>query len=102
MFCCRPSRLAPLFNLTIVECPYGEGTIGEELSDIQNRHMDTVIGSYPKFDGRNYSTQIVVRGREPARISEAAREVEDMLERIRPAAGQDHESCGSSDQLIRI
>lgn len=68
---------------TIVECPYGEGTIGQELSDIQDRHKDTVIGSYPKFDGRNYSTQIVVRGREPARISEAAQEVKDMLERIR-------------------
>ena len=62
-----------------VNCKFGEGTIGDALGIIQKDNPETSIGSYPKFDGRNYSTQIVVRGREPAPIDKAIAEVEAML-----------------------
>ncbi len=70
-----------------IDCPYGEGTIGEELGAIQNSHPDTVIGSYPRFDGETYSTQIVVRGRDRPAIDAAAHDVHAMLDRIRTARG---------------
>ncbi|MCY6380536.1 competence/damage-inducible protein A [Hoeflea prorocentri] len=65
-----------------VDCPYGEGTVGEGLEDIQNAHPDTVIGSYPKFDGKNYSTQIVVRSRDTQAIQRAVKAVNAMLVEI--------------------
>lgn len=62
-----------------VECPFGEGTIGDPLAAIQERHPETMIGSYPRFDEGNYSTQIVVRARDQDRIDAAMAEVEVML-----------------------
>ncbi len=70
---------------TAINCPYGEGTIGEDLATIQEDHKQTVIGSYPRFDGEAYSTQIVIRGREPEAIEAAAVDVRAMLDRIRAA-----------------
>lgn len=72
---------------TAINCPYGEGTIGEDLATIQEDHKQTVIGSYPRFDGETYSTQIVIRGREPEAIEAAAVDVRAMLDRIRAAKG---------------
>ncbi|WP_419912405.1 competence/damage-inducible protein A [Hoeflea sp.] len=66
----------------IVDCPYGEGTIGEGLEAIQNDNPDTVIGSYPKFDGETYSTQIVVRSRNTDAIDRAVLAVNAMLSEI--------------------
>jgi molybdopterin-biosynthesis enzyme MoeA-like protein len=62
-----------------VECSYGEGTIGDRLGDIQKLHPETSIGSYPKFDGKHYSTQIVVRSRDQEAIDSAIIDVEAML-----------------------
>lgn len=70
-----------------IDCPYGEGTIGEALGAIQQSHSSTVIGSYPRFDGETYSTQIVVRGRERDAIDAAALDVHTMLDRIKKAKG---------------
>ena len=70
---------------TAINCPYGEGTIGEDLATIQEDHKQTVIGSYPRFDGETYSTQIVIRGRESEAIEAAAVDVRAMLDRIRAA-----------------
>ncbi|MEX3009248.1 competence/damage-inducible protein A [Hoeflea sp. TYP-13] len=67
----------------IVDCPYGEGTIGEGLELIQEEHRDTVIGSYPRFDGETYSTQIVVRSREIDAIDRAVVAVNAMLSDIK-------------------
>ncbi|MDA4846724.1 competence/damage-inducible protein A [Hoeflea poritis] len=69
----------------IVDCPYGEGTIGEGLEEIQNDHSDTVIGSYPKFDGETYSTQIVVRSRDTEAIDRAVLAINAMLSEIKAA-----------------
>ncbi|MEM9105857.1 MAG: competence/damage-inducible protein A [Pseudomonadota bacterium] len=68
-----------------VDCPFGEGTIGEGLGIIQNEHRDTVIGSYPKFDGESYSTQIVVRSRDVEAIDRAVEAVNAMLAHIKAA-----------------
>ena len=71
-----------MLQSTVIECPYGEGTIGEDLATIQEDHKQTVIGSYPRFDGETYSTQIVIRGRDANAIEAAAVDVHAMLERI--------------------
>lgn len=67
---------------TSVECPYGEGTIGDALGEIQTQHPNTSIGSYPKFDGQTYSTQIVVRSRLQDDVDRAVFDVKKMLEAL--------------------
>ncbi len=62
-----------------LESTLGEGTIGGPLGVIQNNHPDTMIGSYPRFEEGNRSTQIVVRGREKPKISAAVKDVKAML-----------------------
>lgn len=71
-----------------VSCAFGEGDIGGPLGEIQKLHPDVVIGSYPKFDGARYSTELVVRSRDGAALEAARRSVERMLVEIsagRPA-----------------
>ncbi len=65
-----------------VRSTFGEGDVGTPLGQIQKRHPDTSIGSYPKFDGQTFSTEIVVRAREAALIDAAIAEVEAMLAEI--------------------
>ena len=66
-----------------VDCPVGEGTIGGPLGDLQAKHPDTMIGSYPKFEGGNITTQIVVRGRDGTSVDTAIADVEAMVEKIK-------------------
>ncbi len=63
-----------------VQCPFGEGDIGDELAAIQKRHAATVIGSYPRFDGVRYSTELVVRSRDGDALEAARAEIEAMIE----------------------
>ncbi len=65
--------------------PYPEGRIGGPLGEIQKRHPDTVIGSYPRYDGANYSTQIVIRSRDVAALDAAEADVRAMLAEIAKA-----------------
>ena len=62
-----------------VPCPYGEGDIGTLLAAVQKAHPETSIGSYPKYDGQRFSTEIVVRAREPQALDEAAKAVAEMI-----------------------
>jgi len=62
-----------------VPCPFGEGDIGGPLTAVQKAHPETVIGSYPKFDGKSYSTDIVIRARDEASLLAAEAAVQDML-----------------------
>jgi len=55
-----------------VPCPHPEGTIGAALAAIQAGHPETIIGSYPKFAEGRFSTDLVIRARDPDRL-EAAR-----------------------------
>jgi molybdenum cofactor synthesis domain-containing protein len=68
-----------------VSCPYGEGDIGTPLAAIQKAHPETSIGSYPRYIGQKFSTEIVVRGRSQAVIDAAATDVHAMIDSIRQA-----------------
>ncbi len=56
-----------------------EGAIGTALGEIAKAHPDTSIGSYPRFDGKTFSTQLLVRSRDASAISRAVADVEEML-----------------------
>ncbi len=69
-----------------VLCPFGEGVIGAPLAQIQKENPETVIGSYPKFENGRFSTELVVRGSDAARIDAAIAAIESMmatLEKVR-------------------
>ena len=63
-----------------IDCPHGEGTIGAPLGVIQDNHPDTMIGSYPRYDDGQYTTQIVVRGRSQSVVTAAVADVASMLQ----------------------
>lgn len=63
-------------------CPHGEGDIGGPLGDIQKAHPDVIIGSYPRYDGRSFSTEIVVRSRNRQAMEVACRDIATMLESL--------------------
>lgn len=62
-----------------VSCPFGEGDIGDPLSAIAKAHPEVNIGSYPRFSGDGFSTEIVIRGRKQSAIDAARGDVEAML-----------------------
>jgi molybdenum cofactor synthesis domain-containing protein len=62
-----------------VQCPFGEGTIGGPLAEIQNAHPDTIIGSYPKYLDGKFWTELVVRARDADALETARAEVEAMV-----------------------
>ena len=67
---------------TVIDCPHGEGTIGDELAQIALKHRDVSIGSYPRFEGNFYSTQIVMRSRSKQALDKANHDIEAMLELV--------------------
>ncbi|MGF9562112.1 competence/damage-inducible protein A [Neorhizobium sp. JUb45] len=62
-----------------IPCPYGEGDIGTLLGAIQKAHPATSIGSYPKYDGQRFSTELIVRARDNDVLDAAAAAVETMI-----------------------
>ncbi len=74
----------PVMSRTVVS-PFGEGEIGKPLAELQKNHPETSIGSYPKFDGNGFYTEIVVRARDEAVLQAAVSDVEAMLDAIRKA-----------------
>jgi molybdenum cofactor synthesis domain-containing protein len=63
-----------------------EGDIGTELGAIAREHPDVVIGSYPFMDEkRGGNTNVVVRSRDPQKLTAAMSAVEAMLARVRAA-----------------
>ena len=62
-----------------VECPFGEGLIGEPLGEIQKAHPDTIIGSYPKYSDGAFWTELVVRARSQEALDAARQAVEAMV-----------------------
>lgn len=65
-----------------VQCIYGEGDIGQPLTEVQAWHPQTAIGSYPKYDARNFSTEIVIRGRDHHLLDQAEAAVLAMLKEV--------------------
>ncbi len=62
-----------------VQCPFGEGTIGDALGAIQKAYPDTIIGSYPKYLDGKFWTELVVRARSEAALAPAVAAVESMV-----------------------
>lgn len=62
-----------------VQCPFGEGRIGEPLAAIQKAHPNTIIGSYPKYADGSFWTELVVRARSAEALEAARAEVEAMV-----------------------
>jgi len=62
-----------------VSCPFGEGDIGDPLSAIAKAHPAVNIGSYPRFSGDKFSTEIVIRGRDQGMIEAARLDIAAML-----------------------
>jgi molybdenum cofactor synthesis domain-containing protein len=61
-----------------------EGDIGTELGEVAKAHPEVMIGSYPFVDdGRGPNTNIVVRARDPERLTAAKVAVEAMLVQVR-------------------
>jgi hypothetical protein len=57
-----------------------EGDIGGPLRAIANAHPDTIIGSYPFMDeNQKPNTNLVVRSRDPDKLSAAMSAVKEML-----------------------
>ncbi|MGE0154248.1 MAG: competence/damage-inducible protein A [Reyranellaceae bacterium] len=56
-----------------------EGTIAEPLAALQARYGDLEIGSYPSFRQGKISTGLVLRGTDPARLDQGARELVGIL-----------------------
>ena len=65
-----------------IPCPFGEGDIGTLLGAVQKAHPQTSIGSYPHFDGRRFSTELVVRARDGAALEAAAQAIMAMVETL--------------------
>ncbi|MBP1844660.1 molybdenum cofactor synthesis domain-containing protein [Rhizobium petrolearium] len=72
-------RLGAKMLSRALPCPYGEGDIGTLLAEVQKAHPQTSIGSYPKYDGQRFSTEIVVRARDPEILDAAAEAVAEMI-----------------------
>ena len=69
----------PVLSRT-VGCDLPEGTVAQGLAAIQDRYRDLDIGSYPAFRrGGGFWVSLVLRGRDPARLDQAAGEVVAMV-----------------------
>jgi len=65
---------------TTIEANRPEGIVAVPLEAIQNANPQSSIGSYPYFDGKIFTTRIVVRARDQELVDKVAREVEAMLD----------------------
>jgi molybdenum cofactor synthesis domain-containing protein len=78
----RLERGAPMLSATVT-ANIGEGDLAKPLKEIQERHPQVVIGSYPFEDQGKYGSNLVLRSRDPARLSAATREVEEMTQALK-------------------
>jgi len=73
----------PLKSASVVSHA-GEGDIGDALTAIARAHEKVVIGSYPRFDGERFSTEILVRSRDEAALNATVEAVRAMLAALDP------------------
>ncbi|PTW61661.1 molybdenum cofactor synthesis domain-containing protein [Breoghania corrubedonensis] len=69
-----------------IEAHMAEGRVADDLRRIQDAHTGVAIGSYPQYDGKTYSTQLVVRSRDEALLERVVGEIEEALARLRAEA----------------
>jgi molybdenum cofactor synthesis domain-containing protein len=75
-------RGTPMLSATVTAY-IGEGDLAKPLKEIQERHPQVVIGSYPFEEGGKYGSNLVLRSRDPARLSLATGEVEKMTQALK-------------------
>jgi molybdenum cofactor synthesis domain-containing protein len=78
---------------TAIACPFGEGDIGTPLGAIQKAHPETSIGSYPRYTGQSFSTELVVRARSEEPMNAAAADIRAMIETIRESKAKENHSA---------
>lgn len=67
-----------------IPCAYPESVVAQVLADVQTKHMDVDIGSYPKIDEEGgFMVNIVVRGQEEKAIEIAEQAISDALGSIK-------------------
>jgi molybdenum cofactor synthesis domain-containing protein len=59
-----------------------EGDLGTPYGEIQKRHPEVMMGSYPFFNEKGFFTRLVLRGRDAKKLSAARHEVEAMVKRL--------------------
>mgnify|MGYP001370483371 CR=1 FL=1 len=70
-----------------IPSPFPEGEIGGPLTEVARAHADVNIGSYPRYDGQRFTTEIVVRGRDPEAVEAAQMAVKAMIADIAASRG---------------
>ena len=65
----------PIVSATVLCAGLPEGNLAGPLSDIQKRHPDVDIGSYPYWRIGAFGTSVVVRGQNQLDVSAAAKEI---------------------------
>jgi molybdenum cofactor synthesis domain-containing protein len=74
-------RGTPMLSATVT-AHVGEGDLAKPLGDIQARHLEVTIGSYPFEEQGRFGSQLVLRSRSAASLEAAVREVEEMTRRL--------------------
>jgi len=65
-----------------VSCALGEGILAKGLGEIQARHPDVDIGSYPYFRVGGFGVSLVARGTDKARLEVVVREIAELIESL--------------------
>ncbi|MBH73190.1 MAG: competence/damage-inducible protein A [Rhodospirillaceae bacterium] len=60
-------------------CNLGEGSIAKGLKDIQDKHPDIDIGSYPHYARANYRLSLVIRGFDEQQLQDVQEAVHRMI-----------------------
>lgn len=77
---------AKMLSVNVDASGFPEGVYATPLSALQKNHPGIIIGSYPHFDGKSFTNQVVLRGRDAALLEQARADVEALFAGLR--AGQ--------------
>jgi molybdenum cofactor synthesis domain-containing protein len=72
----------PIHSATVI-AHMGEGDLAKPLKEIQDRHPNVVIGSYPFEETGGFGSNLVLRSRDRKALETAAREVEEMTQALK-------------------
>jgi len=62
-----------------ISAPIGEGSIAVPLAELQDKHENVAIGSYPHYRPGGYGVQLVARGRDGNEVEIVARAIEEIV-----------------------
>lgn len=63
-----------------ITCDVAENLIADRLGELQKRHAEVDIGSYPHFRAGAYGLSLVIRGIDETHLEKAAKEVSELIE----------------------